>query len=253
MVLIVNAAFVMTQGRTGAPPEQQAKKKGNVMKAQSGAMWLIEACWLLVALAAAQAQSHVDSPRIGCLDVQKTPNLTAIVAGACNGKQACSYKAPTENQYRAAGVQAATRPFCTQGMEIAYQCSGSGSKFISVPGDAWDRQPAELYCEPPSSDSTGPGILVTGARIACLDIQKQPNLTALVASACNGKASCSYKAPTESQYRAAGVAARTRPLWTQAMEVAVRLGHPSSQAVMVPGTPSAHPPSHPSFEPPHPD
>ncbi len=329
------------------------------MKAQSGAMWLIGACWLLVALGAAQAQIHVDSARIGCLDiqkdanltamvgsacngqfscsfkapteqeysragvqartrtfctqgmeivyrcgnggtrlvsvpgdawthpaaelacapvtnggggsgtprvnvpsqdinvtaarigcldVQKTPNLTALVAGACNGKQACSYKAPTENQYRAAGVQAATRPFCTQGMEIAYQCSGSGSKFISVPGDAWDHQPAELYCEPPSSDSTGPGITVTGARIGCLDIQKQPNLTALVASACNGKASCSYKAPTESQYRAAGVEARTRPLCTQAMEIAFRCGNASSQTVMVPGDAWGHPPAELSCE-----
>jgi len=39
-------------------------------------------------------------------------------------------------------------------------------------------------------------IRVTEARIGCLDIQKEGNLTGIVGDACNGKYSCSYKAPT---------------------------------------------------------
>jgi len=48
--------------------------------------------------------------------------LGAIVGAACNGRVNCSYKAPTEAEYRRMGVQAATRTFCTQGMEIVYRC-----------------------------------------------------------------------------------------------------------------------------------
>lgn len=64
----------------------------------------------------------VRSARIGCLDIQRTDNLGAIVGAACNGRVNCSYKAPTEAEYRRMGVQAATRTFCTQGMEIVYRC-----------------------------------------------------------------------------------------------------------------------------------
>jgi hypothetical protein len=65
--------------------------------------WIIAPFPLFVALSTAQAQIHVDSARIGCLDVQKDPNLTGFVANACNGKISCSYKAPTESQYRHEG------------------------------------------------------------------------------------------------------------------------------------------------------
>lgn len=81
---------------------------------------------LAIAFAALGSAAHagitVTKARIGCLDIQTDGNLTALVARACNGRMSCSYKAPTEDQYRRAGVRARTRSFCTQAMEIAYHC-----------------------------------------------------------------------------------------------------------------------------------
>jgi hypothetical protein len=54
-----------------------------------------------MALGAAQAQIHVDGASIGCLDIQKEPNLAGLVASTCNGKTYCSYKAPSEDEYKA--------------------------------------------------------------------------------------------------------------------------------------------------------
>src|SRR5690606_21970536 len=68
---------------------------------------------------------EVRSARIGCLDIQRSGNLSSIVAGACNGKTSCSYKAPTPEQYQRQGVQAATRTFCSQAMEVVYRCTTS--------------------------------------------------------------------------------------------------------------------------------
>lgn len=202
-------------------------------------------CLFIADAGLAEAQISVTSARIGCLDIQKEPNLTAQVASSCNGQFACSYKAPTESEYKKMGVQARTRTFCTQGMEINYQCKGGGSKFVSVPGDAWDHPAAQLACEHPASSPgpTGESITITGARIGCLDVQKTPNLTALVARACNGRPSCSYKAPTESQYRAAGVRANTRTFCTQAMEILFHCGAGANQVVTVPGDAWNNPPA----------
>src|SRR5262249_14789121 len=58
-------------------------------------------------------------------------------------------------------------------------------------------------------------ITVTKARIGCLDIQTEGNLTPMVATACDHKMSCSFKAPTESAYKHAGVVAKTRSFCTQ--------------------------------------
>src|SRR5712691_2397854 len=66
-------------------------------------------------LAQAQADIVVTKARIGCLDIQTEGNLTGLVAKACNNRGNCSYKAPTPDEYRRAGVQAHTRTFCTQG------------------------------------------------------------------------------------------------------------------------------------------
>jgi pimeloyl-ACP methyl ester carboxylesterase len=194
----------------------------------------------------AQAQIHVDQARIGCLDIQKDPNLTGLVGNACNGKMSCSYEAPTEDQYKRAGVVAKTRSFCTQGMEITYHCAAvAQSKFVSVPGDAWTKPPAQLACDPPPPPpgSVHDPITVTKARIGCLDIQKDPNLTPLVASACNGRGSCSYKAPSEDQYRRAGVVAKTRNFCTQGMEITYRCGQNDEQVVNVDGDAWLHPPA----------
>jgi len=46
-------------------------------------------------------------------------------------------------------------------------------------------------------------VTVTKARIGCVDIQRDGNLTGLVGQACNHHMSCSYKAPTEDQYKRA--------------------------------------------------
>lgn len=68
------------------------------------------------------AEIDVRSARIGCLDIQTSGNLTGLVGRACDDKTSCSYKAPTPDEYSRAGVQAATRAFCTQAMEIVYRC-----------------------------------------------------------------------------------------------------------------------------------
>jgi hypothetical protein len=87
----------------------------------------------------------VVTARIGCLDIQIAGNLTDIVAQACDGRTTCSYQAPTPAEYQALGVQAATRAFCTQAMEIIYQCGNDGVTAF-VPGDAFNNPPAQLSC-----------------------------------------------------------------------------------------------------------
>src|ERR1700674_3573245 len=123
----------------------------------------------LVCLSGAQtgnAQTiNVMKARIGCLDIQKDGNLTGAVANACNRKTSCSYKAPTPQEYARLGVHAATRTFCTQGMEITYQCGNRPAKDVSVPGDAWNHPPAELVCEPtppPPASLSHPGAPLKG-------------------------------------------------------------------------------------------
>ncbi len=96
--------------------------------------------------AAHAGKIHIDSARIGCLDIQHAPNLTGWVGRSCNGKWTCSFKAPTPNEYRAAGVHAKGRSFCTQAMEITYDCGDHALRNATVPGDAWGHPPAQLEC-----------------------------------------------------------------------------------------------------------
>src|SRR5260370_1405987 len=128
---------------------------------------------LLGCVSIANAQIQVTEARIGCLDspTANAGNLTGLVASACNGKDSCSYKAPTEAQYQSAGVRAHTKLLCSQAMEITYRCADGPAKFVNVPGDAWKQPPAELVCEPPppAPGSVAEPITVTEARIGCLD------------------------------------------------------------------------------------
>jgi pimeloyl-ACP methyl ester carboxylesterase len=198
---------------------------------------------------ASQPLIRVDQARIGCLDIQSAGNLTALVASACDNRSSCSYKAPTPDEYKRAGVEAATRLFCTQGMEITYHCGPDDFHTVTVPGDAWNQPPAQLSCNsalPSSNEAFPPGadpITVTNARIGCLDIQEAGNLTALVANACNNRGSCSYKAPTPDEYRRAGVEAATRTFCTQGMEITYRCGQNDEQTVTVDGDAWDHPPA----------
>src|ERR1017187_6902314 len=115
-----------------------------------------------------------------------------------------------ESRSRAIGVQASDASdaarsdltFCTQGMEITYQCTNNTRAVVTVPGDAWSHGPAQLACKPPTLP-TPPGpappvtpqipnvISVTTARQGCLDIQPAGNMTGLVGRACNGRTTCS--------------------------------------------------------------
>jgi len=117
----------------------------------------------LVLMGVAAAQIQVDSARIGCLDIQKTGNLTAMVASACNNKTFCSFQAPTPEQYLRAGVMASTRSMCSQAMEITYNCRND-QIVVTVDGDAWTRHPAELTCEPlqPLPQPQPPGARLRG-------------------------------------------------------------------------------------------
>jgi microsomal dipeptidase-like Zn-dependent dipeptidase len=211
-------------------------------------IWMI--CAVFACAGMAHSQIRVTGARIGCLDIQKQPNLTALVGRACNGRMSCSYKAPTPDQYKRAGVRAATRTFCTQAMEVTYRCGSGPIKAITIPGDAWNHGPAELFCQAAPAPGHAPPhapqpdvITVSRARIGCLDIQKTPNLTELVGRACDGRKSCAYKAPTPDQYTRAGVKAATRTFCTQAMEIVFQCGHNDFQTITVPGDAWTHPPA----------
>lgn len=219
------------------------------MKMRATAVLIVFAfCGILSRPAGAQPMITVTKARIGCLDIQTDGNLTPIVAAACNNRQACSYKAPSEDDYKRMGVQAKTRTFCTQAMEITYSCAPGNFHTVTVPGDAWNHPPANLVCNsaPAAPPTFPPGtepINVTKARIGCLDIQQSGNLTNLVAHACDGLGACSYKAPTEDAYKRAGVQAQTRTFCTQAMEITYRCGANDDQTVTVPGDAWNHPPA----------
>jgi hypothetical protein len=103
--------------------------------------------WSIRAVGMARAEITVTKARIGCLDIQTDGNITSIVGQACNGKKTCSYKAPSEDEYKRAGVHAKTRTFCTQAMEIIYSCGDGRSDTVLVPGDAWNHPPALLECK----------------------------------------------------------------------------------------------------------
>jgi hypothetical protein len=191
----------------------------------------------------ALADITVTKARIGCLDIQHEGTLTGMVAAACNNHMTCSFKAPTEDQYRHAGVHAATRTFCTQAMEITYVCADGRSKTAFVPGDAWNNPPAQLACDPPAPTSHPGHVHVRTARIGCLDIQTAPNLTSMVERACNDRAACQFKAPTEAAYRAAGVSAQTRQFCTQAMEIKYDCGDSNVKTAFVRGDAWDQPPA----------
>jgi hypothetical protein len=210
---------------------------------------LIAFLFLCVSTAVAQDKIDVKFARIGCLDIQKDGNLAQLVAQACNGKTSCSYKAPTETEYRRAGVQAKTRTFCTQAMEVIYECGHNDPHNIMVPGDAWTKPPAELVCNPGVPQNTtlplgAAPINVVKARIGCLDIQKDGNLTDIVGRSCNGRLTCSYEAPTPDQYAREGVRAATRTFCTQAMEITYRCGQYNDKTALVNGDAWVHPPAY---------
>lgn len=115
------------------------------MKTHVATKWILGTLVLLVALGA-QAQIHVDEARIGCLDIQKSGNLTGMVGNACDNKSYCSFKAPTPDEYKRAGVQAQTRAMCSNAMEITYHCRSTQIS-VTVDGDAWAHHSAELTCE----------------------------------------------------------------------------------------------------------
>lgn len=57
---------------------------------------------------------------------------------------------------------------------------------------------AATFCFVNATATAGAGsVTVTKARIGCLDIQTDGNLTGLVGRTCNNKAFCSCKAPTD--------------------------------------------------------
>jgi hypothetical protein len=178
----------------------------------------------------------VATARQGCLDIQPAGNMTGLVGRACNGRTACSYQSPGEQP------GSATRTFCTQGMEITYECTNHFRQVVTVPGDAWKHGPAQLTCDPPSIPRPGaepPGltsvpvdpettgkITVVAARQGCLDIQPPGNMTAVVARACNGLPSCQFKAPNGTQPGSV-----TRTFCTQQLEITYRCGEGGAHTV----------------------
>src|SRR5258708_6979822 len=92
---------------------------------------------------------------------------------------------------------------------------------------------------------------VAEAQIGCTDLtQNRGNLTAIVGSACNGKFSCSFPAPTPAQYSAKHVQVYGRTFCTQAMEIEYWCATGPVQSVIVPGDAWTHPPAQLFCEPP---
>ena len=102
----------------------------------------------------------VTTARQGCLDIQPDGNMTDLVGQFCNGKTSCSYKSPGQQS------NSASRTFCTQGLEITYQCTNNSSAVVTVPGDAWKHGPAQLACNPPSlpTDASGSAFYTTATK-----------------------------------------------------------------------------------------
>ena len=120
----------------------------------------------------------VTTARIGCLDLQSTGNLTALVGAVCNDRTCCGYKAPTEAEYQAAGVTAKTRPLCSQAMEVTYRCGPNDDRVVTVPGDAWMHPRAKLICDGTSiatnrQDAT-PTAQGAGSEPACKEVTLGP-------------------------------------------------------------------------------
>ena len=191
----------------------------------------------------------VVTARQGCLDIQPPGNMTGLVGQACNGKTLCSYQSPGEQP------NSATRTFCTQGMEITYQCTNNTRAVVTVPGDAWKHGPAQLACNPPTlptpAGPTPPAtpqipnvISVITARQGCLDIQPAGNMTDLVEQACNGRTSCSYQSPGQQPNSA------TRTFCTQGMEINYECTNHFRQVVTVPGDAWNHGPAQLTCDPP---
>jgi pimeloyl-ACP methyl ester carboxylesterase len=86
-------------------------------------------------------------------------------------------------------------------------------------------------------------IQIEKARIGCLDIQTEGNLTQLVGAVCNGRGHCAYKAPRPVEYQRAGVRAATRLFCTQAMEITYRCGASASHVITVRGDAWNQPPA----------
>jgi pimeloyl-ACP methyl ester carboxylesterase len=194
---------------------------------------------LAVALVAhpAHALSNVITivtARQGCLPIQPPGNMTGLVGQACNGHTTCDFRSPGQQP------NSATRTFCSQGMEITFQCTSGARAVVTVPGDAWDHGPAHLACSPATlADPSGPPqpappqvpniITIVTARQGCLDIQPAGNMSNLVASACDGRTTCSFRSPGEQ----AGSA--TRSFCTQGLEITYACTDRSRRVVTVPG------------------
>jgi len=77
---------------------------------------------LFIITDAARADITVTSARIGCLDIQRAPDLTQLLGAACNNKASCSYKAPTEGAYNYSDI-------CPTTQEVS-------SNMTNTPGEA---------------------------------------------------------------------------------------------------------------------
>jgi hypothetical protein len=202
-----------------------------------------------VALADVPNVITIVTARQGCLDIQPAGNMTGLVAQACNGHTTCAFQSPGEQP------NSATRTFCTQGLEITYQCTNQTRAVATVAGDAWKHGPAQLACNPPRLPDPPGGttppvpqipnvITVETARQGCLDIQPAGNMTGLVARACNGRSDCSFQSPGEQRGSA------TRTFCTQGMEITYSCTNHFRQVVTVPGDAWRHGPAHLACDPP---
>jgi len=179
---------------------------------------------------------NVVTARQGCLDIQPPGNMTTLVGNACDHRSNCSFKSPGQVP------NSVTRTFCTQGMEITYECTDHSRQVVTVPGDAWNNGPAELACTPatiPQPGTTPGGVTsvpidpeLTGkiniitARQGCLDIQPPGNMTTVVGRSCDGLSDCEFKAPNGNQPGSV-----TRTLCTQQLEITYQCGQGGAHTV----------------------
>ena len=123
---------------------------------------------------------------------------------------------------------------------VCVAAAAAVASFVTI-----DRDGSEWALRFGSEARAAESITVTKARIGCLDIQKDGNLTSVVGHACDGRAECTFKAPTPQEYARLGVHAETRALCTQAMEISFRCGAGGDgKTVLVPGDAWDKPPAH---------
>ena len=157
--------------------------------------------------------------------------------GACSGSGACS---PGQTSAQGCGSCGGMQ---TRTCSASCAWGGFAGCSVSTPsnfGASCNCGDGTIQCDG-SCNAACPTISIVTAREGCLDIQPAGNMTAPVASMCNGKTSCAFQPYTDSQIPAPH---STRSFCSQGMEITYTCTYRSgSKVATVPGDAWDHGPA----------